>query len=139
VLAAGLQLPLTMQAMLSLMGALLTNSNPALIPEHHARADSKEQSELPLATVAFLLTASWRIFLWRARAHASYLQEKASKLWTDGTPMVSHDSSHHYWSDKFLVYSLFAAFSWIAQTSIFTGTSFKPPSVEASMQLEGSR
>jgi len=77
-----------MQAVLSLMGALLANSNAALIPEHHARTDSKEPPKLPLATVAFLLTASWKIFLWRARAHANFLQEKASKLWTDGTPML---------------------------------------------------
>lgn len=39
------------------------------------------------ATLALILTAS-RIILWRARAYASYLNDKATTMWMDGTPMV---------------------------------------------------
>jgi hypothetical protein len=51
-----------------------------------------------VTTVALVLAASWKIVLWRARAYAKYLEEKASTLRTDGTPMVglSLDISSNY-------------------------------------------
>eukprot|EP00804_Cyclotella_cryptica_P028828 CCRYP_019715-RA/>CCRYP_019715-RA protein AED:0.02 eAED:0.02 QI:102/1/1/1/1/1/2/48/586 len=75
-------------AILSLIGTSPTSINSTALSAYRANTEPQEQSLLPLATVAFLLTASWKLFLWRARTLAKFLRERASKLWTDGTPML---------------------------------------------------
>ncbi|KAL7508367.1 hypothetical protein ACHAXN_007661 [Cyclotella atomus] len=47
------------------------------------------------AALALLLTAS-KIVLWRARSYAKYLEEQATNVWSDGTPLLdlSHEELH---------------------------------------------